>query len=135
MENKDQLIILIAEDNDGHARLLQRGFAEAGARGPVIRFKDGQEAWDYISGKSEPCLDRARPCLLLLDMRMPNMDGIEVLRRVKAEPRFKAIPVIMLTTTDEPDDISRCYALGCSDFFLKPISDKDLAGIIGRVRF
>ena len=135
MEAKEQLTILIAEDDDGHARLIQRGFAEAGAQAPVIRFKDGQEAWDFISGKSSPCLDPDGHYLLLLDICMPNMDGIEVLRRVKADPRLKNIQAVMLTTTDEPKEISRCYELGCSDYFTKPISVDELGGIVKRARF
>jgi len=130
MKTKERLTILLAEDNDGHARLLRLGLEEAGVTNAVIRFKDGQEAWDYISGKSEPCFEPDKPYLLLLDIRMPKLDGIEVLRRVRADRSFKDMPVIMLTTTDEPKDSSLCYELGCRHYFIKPIDAGKIAMLV-----
>jgi CheY-like chemotaxis protein len=121
MENNEQVTILIAEDDDGHARLIQRRFEEVGVHNPVIRFKDGAEAWDFISGKSAPCLAPDKHYLLLLDIRMPNMDGVEVLKRVKGDASLKNMPVIMLTTTDDPKEVARCYELGCNNYLVKPI--------------
>lgn len=131
MRSDSLATILIAEDNDGHSRLLQRGLKDAGAQNPVIRFRDGVEAWAFISGKSEPCLDPAKRYLLFLDIRMPNMDGIEVLRRLKADRRFRHIPVIMLTTSDDPEELRRCRELGCDKFSIKPIAVEEFAQIFG----
>jgi len=131
MRSDSLATVLIAEDNDGHARLLQRGLKDAGAQNPVIRFRDGVEAWAFISGKSEPCLDPGKRYLLFLDIRMPNMNGIEVLRRVKSEQRFRHIPVIMLTTSDDPEELRRCRELGCDKFSVKPITVEEFAHILG----
>lgn len=135
MKAKEEMIILLAEDDDGHARLMELGFEDAGVRNQVIRFKDGQETWDFISGKSTPCLDPQKNYLLLLDIRMPNMDGTEVLRRIRSDLRFTDMPVIMLTTTDEPKEIRRCYELGCNSFSVKPIDIEELARIYKLPRF
>ena len=133
METKEQTTILVAEDDDGHARLIQRRFEEVGVRNPVIRFKDGAEAWDFVSGKSAPCLVPEQHYLLLLDIRMPNMDGLEVLRRVKSDERLKSIPVIMLTTTDDPKEVGRCYELGCNNYLVKPINFDEFSETIKRL--
>jgi len=129
MEEKEQITVLLAEDDDGHARLIERGFEDAGLNNPLIRFKDGQETWDFISGKSKACSGPVPPYLLLLDIRMPNMDGLEVLRRVRSDRNFKDMPIAMLTTSDEPREIQRCYALGCNSFFIKPLDVGELAAI------
>jgi len=120
MKNIDPATILLAEDDDGHAFLLQKRLEAAGLFNPIVRFRNGVEAWDYISGKTAPCLEPERNYLLVLDIRMPGMDGIEVLKLVKAEPSLKHIPVIMLTTTDDPKDEARCRSLGCCRHLAKP---------------
>ncbi|MEI7527331.1 MAG: response regulator [Elusimicrobiota bacterium] len=133
MENSEQITILIADDDDGHTLLIQRRFKEVGVFNPVIRFRDGEEAWDFISGKSAPGLDPERQYLLLLDISMPVMDGIEVLTRMKADPRLKTIPAIMLTTTDDPKEIGRCYELGCNNYLVKPVEFEKFSELIKRL--
>lgn len=133
MENAEQINILIAEDDDGHALLIQRNLEKAGIFNPAIRFRDGQGAWDFISGKSAPCLDPEKQYLLLLDISMPAMDGIEVLTRMKSDPRLKIIPVIMLTTTDDPKEIDRCYKLGCNSYLVKPVEFTNFTELIKRL--
>ena len=73
------------------------------------------------------------PLLVLLDIRMPRLDGIEVLRRLKASPSTASIPVVMLTTTDNPHEIARCYALGCSVYVTKPVSYEALSEALQRL--
>jgi len=121
--NSDEscVTILMAEDDDGHTMLVKSRLERAGTQNPVIRFRDGQEAWDFLSGASKPCLEIGKAYVLLLDIRMPRMDGIEVLRRVRAVPRLKNMPVVMLTTTDDPKEIDRCYELGCNNYLTKPV--------------
>ena len=128
----NDLIILMAEDDDGHARLVQERFESVGVRNPVIRFKEGKEAWAFLSGAA-PGLEADKAYLLLLDIRMPGVDGIEVLRRVKDDPRLKNIPVIMLTTTDDPKEIGRCYELGCNNYLIKPVEFEKFAEVIKRL--
>ncbi len=133
MKNNDQVTILIAEDDDGHALLIRRRFEEVGVNNPVLRFKNGLAAWEFISGKSKPCLDADKHYLLLLDIRMPELDGVEVLRRVKSAPHLKSLPIIMLTTTDDPRKISRCYELGCNNYLVKPIEFDKFSETIKRL--
>ena len=116
------LSILIAEDDDGHADLIQEHLEEAWVNNPIHRFRDGQEAMDFLApAEGQPGMDRDRPYLLLLDINMPKLDGIEVLRRLKADPATRAIPIIMLTTTDDPREVAECYRLGCNFYIAKPM--------------
>lgn len=110
--------ILVAEDDDGHAQLITDLIVESGIKNPIIRFADGEELITFLR---KPDLGPVRSCVLLLDIRMPRMDGVEVLRTMKADPRLKAIPVIMLTTTDDPREIQGCYDLGCNCYITKPL--------------
>ena len=126
------LTLLLAEDDQGHALLVQECFKRAGVSNPFLRFKDGQEAWEFLSGPNAG-VEAGKSYLLLLDIRMPRMDGIEVLRRVKADPRLKTIPTIMLTTTDDPREISNCYALGCNNYLTKPVEFEKFAEVIKRL--
>ncbi len=96
--------IVVAEDDDGHARLIAEHFAEAGRR-----------------------------YLLLLDIRMPGVDGIDVLRRLKADEALRKLPVIMLTTTDDPRDVEACYAAGCSSYLTKPMVFPKFAEVLRRL--
>lgn len=136
MKKKELATILLAEDDDGHARLLERGLESAGVRNPLIRFRTGMEAWNFIFGKSDPCLEPGKPYLLLLDIRMPLMSGIDLLRRVKSDLRYRDIPAAMLTTTDDPKEIRRCHDLGCDNFLIKPVDAAALAELfkLPRVR-
>jgi CheY-like chemotaxis protein len=122
------LTILMAEDDDGHALLVRERLERCGLRNEVRRFRDGQEAWEYLGG----ALPRGR-YLLLLDIRMPRMDGVELLRRMKADPRLKGIPVIMLSTTDDPAEIARCYQLGCGGYLTKPVDFTTFSETISRL--
>jgi CheY-like chemotaxis protein len=118
----EPISIVLAEDDDGHATLIQRNLQRSGVLNGVIRVRDGQDALDLIRGEGsfagQPPLGGV---LLLLDINMPRVDGVEVLRRLKSDPRTNAIPIIMLTTTDDPREIERCYQLGCSVYVTKPV--------------
>ncbi|MGE5787041.1 MAG: response regulator [Myxococcales bacterium] len=112
--------ILLAEDDDGHAELIVEHLRDVGITNPIRRFRDGDEVWQYLTDQnSSEGVDQH--CLLLLDIRMPRLDGTEVLRRIKADETLRSLPVIMLTTTDDPREIERCYALGCNAYVTKPI--------------
>ncbi len=118
----EALKILLAEDDDGHAELVHRNLKRAGIANEMVRVGDGQEALDYVR-RTGAYATRAPngSLLLLLDIKMPRVDGVEVLRQVKAEEFTSKIPVIMLTTTDDPREIERCYQLGCSVYITKPV--------------
>jgi CheY-like chemotaxis protein len=116
------LQIVLAEDDEGHAYLVQQNLADAGVTNPIVHVPNGQEALDYIHRRG-PFADRRAdgPLLLLLDINMPLVDGVEVLRQLKADPATARLPVIVLTTTDDPREVQRCYELGCSCYVTKPI--------------
>jgi CheY-like chemotaxis protein len=117
-----EVIILIAEDDDGHATLIQRNLKRAGIVNEIIRFKDGQEVLDYLFQKGEGAKrESGKSLLLLLDIRMPKVDGVEVLKQVKANEELKKLPVMMITTTDDPREIEHCHKLGCNNYVTKPI--------------
>lgn len=116
------MIILIAEDDDGHADLIIDGLQESGVCNKFIRFSNGEEVWDFLSGKGEKNVrDKSKGYLLLLDINMPKMDGVEVLKRMKSDADLKDIPVMMLTTTDDPREVEACYKIGCNLYITKPV--------------
>jgi CheY-like chemotaxis protein len=120
--NTQPLMILMAEDDPGHASLVRRNLRRAGVVNEVVRVEDGQEALDFIC-REGPYADRGPvgSLIVLLDINMPRLDGVEVLRRLKADEETKKIPVMMLTTTDDPREVERCYDLGCSVYVTKPV--------------
>jgi CheY-like chemotaxis protein len=119
----EPLTIVLAEDDDGHANLIHRNLERAGLTNGFVRVRDGQEALDLIRGEGEHAGREIHgDYLLLLDINMPRVDGIEVLRQVKADPNLATIPVIMLTTTDDPREVERCYKLGCNVYITKPVA-------------
>lgn len=122
MNGAHEIIILIAEDDAGHARLIQKNLARGGLNNGIIRFENGQAILDFLFRRGpEPHRLDDVPYLILLDIRMPQVDGIEVLRQVKADPELRRIPVIMLTTTDDPREVGRCHDIGCSSYIVKPV--------------
>src|SRR5690349_16205423 len=95
-----EVVILIAEDDVGHARLIEKNLARAGLHNPILRFENGQTILDFLFRRSAPPRrNPGTPYLLLLDIRMPQVDGVEVLRQIKQDSELRKIPVIMLTTT------------------------------------
>ena len=118
------IIIIIAEDDEGHAALIKKNLRRNGISNHMLHFKDGQETLDFLlrNGKDkEPLNSSDTSYILLLDIRMPKVDGIEVLRQVKQDPLLHKIPVIIVTTTDDPREINNCYRLGCSNYITKPV--------------
>ena len=124
------LTILIAEDDDGHADLIQEHLQEAGLRNPMVRCRDGLEVMTYLAS---PSARAAGSHLLLLDINMPKLDGMEVLRRLKGSEATRSMPIIMLTTTDDPRDVAACYALGCNFYIAKPMGFDALAETLHRL--
>ena len=114
--------ILLVEDDPGHARLIEKNLRRSNVMNGVIKASDGQQALDYLFSEGQYAgIKRASPLLVLLDLNMPVLDGYQVLKRMKADERTKNIPVIILTTTDDTREVSRCYELGCSVYVTKPV--------------
>lgn len=127
--------IIVVEDDDGHATLVERNLRRAGLDNPVVRLRDGQEALDYFFSPREEGPVQPSDCVLLLDINMPKVDGVDVLRQLKADPRTAMVPAIMLTTTDDPREIERCYQLGCNVYVTKPVEYEAFIEAIRRLGF
>jgi CheY-like chemotaxis protein len=127
--------ILLVEDDDGHARLIERNLRKVNLINPVERVRDGLEAIEYLHNQGQ-FTDRARfsrPKLVLLDINMPRMDGIEVLERIKRDEHLRMLPVIMLTSTDNQTEIDRCYDAGASGYVAKPVNITSLGEKLQRL--
>lgn len=130
---KNDPVILIVEDDEGHAILIHQNLEAAGLANPIRHFRDGQAVLDFFF-KPEPGLKHeAHMYLVLLDIRMPKVDGIEVLRRLKSDPELRKLPVIMLTTTDDLREVERCHELGCNVYIQKPVDYDRFAEAIRRL--
>jgi CheY-like chemotaxis protein len=130
----EEVVILIVEDDDGHARLAERNLRRAGIKNKIVRFKDGQEILDFLFRQGEgPTRENQTGYLLLLDIRIPKIDGIEVLRRIKQDGELKKIPVIMLTTMDDPREVEACHELGCSHYIVKPVEYDKFSEVLGQL--
>ena len=110
------LTIVLIEDDDGHARLIEKNLRRAGVSNNIIRCTDGASAIARLFGGS--CSGQV---LILLDLNLPDMSGVDILHRVKSDARLQRAPVIILTTTDNQADIQRCYSLGCNVYIIKPV--------------
>jgi CheY-like chemotaxis protein len=135
MPRSEQIKILLVEDDDGHARLIERNLRKVSLINPIERVRDGQEALDYLSNQGR-FADRdrfGRPQIILLDINMPQVDGIEVLERIKQDPKLRAVPVIMLTSTDTQAEIDRCYRAGASGYVAKPVNISTLGEKLSRL--
>jgi CheY-like chemotaxis protein len=127
-------VILLAEDDDGHAQLIRRNLKRAGVANEVVHVRDGQEALDYLARRGDFAGREGNPpLLLLLDINMPRVSGVEVLMAIKGDPATAKLPVIMLTTTDDPREVERCYQLGCSIYITKPVKYDEFAEALNRL--
>ncbi|MGF6771377.1 CheY-like chemotaxis protein [Paraburkholderia sp. GAS199] len=135
--------IVLIEDDDGHATLVERNLRRAGISNGFVRFHDGQQALDYFFGPAPtdaaanglPAREDLTNFVVLLDLKMPRVDGFEVLRRLKESPLTAAVPVIVLTTTDDPREITRCYELGCNVYITKPVEYDAFIEAVRRLGF
>ena len=126
-----QVVILVAEDDSGHARLIEKNLTRAGLNNSIVRFDNGQAVLDFLFRRgSGPQRAAEAPYLLLLDIRMPQVDGIEVLRQIKQHEELRKIPVIILTTTDDPREVERCHSIGCASYIVKPVDYNKFAEAI-----
>jgi len=128
MQDIQDVTILLAEDDPGHARLIEKNLRRANVTNEIFFVTNGQQALDFLFCEGEYAnKKRASQMLVLLDLNMPVLDGYQVLERLKADNRTKRIPVIILTTTDDPREVSRCYELGCNVYITKPVDYEQFA--------
>jgi len=123
--------IIMVEDDEGHARLIERNIRRSGVNNEIIPFSNGTEALDYLFGADGSGLKhKGKALLILLDLNLPDMTGIDILRRVKENRYLKSAPVVILTTTDDSQEIKRCYELGCNVYITKPVNYDSFANAI-----
>lgn len=127
-----QVTILLVDDDEGHIELVRRNLQRSGITNPIIALTTGSQALDYVFQR-DAYTGRAGGggMLVLLDINMPGIDGVEVLRQIKADANTRKIPVMMLTTTDDPREVNRCYEFGCNVYITKPV---DSAAFIEAIR-
>ncbi len=120
---KQSILIMLVDDDDGHRLLIRENLRAGGIVNDVIEMTDGQQALDYLQRRSkyQDPAQSPRPGLLLLDIKMPKVDGFTVLEKVKADPQLRMIPVLMLTSTDDQGEVNKCYALGANNYVVKPV--------------
>ncbi|KQQ41251.1 hypothetical protein ASF58_09345 [Methylobacterium sp. Leaf125] len=119
------------EDDEGHARLIERNIRRAGVNNTILPFRDGTSALAYLFGTDGTGEASAkRHLLILLDLNLPDMTGIDILEKVKANPHTKRSPVVVLTTTDDQREIQRCYDLGANVYITKPVNYEGFANAI-----
>ena len=123
---KKNAVILIAEDDAGHFELVKRNLWLSCPENDILHFRDGQEILDFLFMRGKGAKRQKSACyLLLLDIRIPKVDGWVVLEQIKKDPELRKIPVIMLTTTNKAEEIDLCHRLGCSFYMVKPINYSD----------
>jgi CheY-like chemotaxis protein len=126
--------ILLVEDNPDDEALTLRAFSKNGVANPVVIARDGVEALDYLFGSEAQQRESfALPAVILLDLKLPRIDGLEVLRRIRADERTALLPVVVLTTSSEWRDIQESYQLGANSYLRKPVDYQDFVKLIGTV--
>jgi CheY-like chemotaxis protein len=134
MHNTKEVVIIIADDDSGHVRLIEKNLNHVGLHNPVQRCENGQEVLDFLFRLGPgPHRKNDTAYLLMLDIRMPKVDGVEALRQIKEDPTLRKLPVIMLTTTDDPREIERCHLLGCNSYIVKPVDYDSFAAAIAQL--
>ena len=123
--------IAMIEDDEGHARLIEKNLRRAGVHNELVRFADGASAITFLFGSDGSGLvNKGRALLILLDLNLPDMSGIDILKRLKANEHLRVLPVVVLTTTDDKSEIQHCYDLGCNVYITKPVDYEKFANAI-----
>ena len=126
-----EVTIVMVEDDEGHARLIEKNVRRAGVSNEIVPFTDGNSALDFILGSDRTGVStQDRHLLILLDLNLPDMSGIDILEKVKSNPHAKRLPVFILTTPDDEREIQRCYDLGANVYITKPVDYDSFAHAI-----
>ncbi len=130
MSGKPVTIVMI-EDDEGHALLIERNIRRAGVSNELVPFVSGSEALNYLLGPDNSGeVSAKKQLLILLDLNLPDMHGMAVLERLKANPHTRRSPVVVLTTTEDPKEMQRCYDLGANVYVTKPVEYERFANAI-----
>jgi CheY-like chemotaxis protein len=123
--------IIMIEDDEGHARLIEKNIRRAGVNNQIIPFANGTEALTYLFGEDGSGeASSGRQLLVLLDLNLPDMTGVDILAKIKSNVHTKRSPVVVLTTTDDSREIQRCYDLGANVYITKPVNYESFANAI-----
>jgi len=115
--------IVMIEDDEGHARLIEKNIRRAGVSNEIMPFTNGTDALAFLLGKDGSGLvNQGRQLLILLDLNLPDMTGVDILEKVKSNDHIRRCPVVVLTTTDDQREIQRCYDLGANVYITKPVN-------------
>jgi CheY-like chemotaxis protein len=128
----EQAVILLVEDRQDDVTLIERAFANAGVRNPFFVVRDGEEALAYLygTGKYANRDEFPLPDIMLLDLKMPRMDGFEVLHEVRKDKNFAALRIIVLTSSEEISDVNRAYDIGANSFLVKPLEFENFTSMM-----
>jgi hypothetical protein len=131
----DPIAILLVEDNPMDVELTIRAFKRSKMQNPIQIVRDGQEALDYVHRRGAFADPETSPVpgLILLDIRLPRVDGLEVLRALKSHPVYHPVPVVMLTTSRDDNDVAKSYDLGANSYIVKPVDFDKFLEVIGRI--
>ncbi len=121
--------IVLVEDDLGHARLIHKNLQRVGVLNRITHLTSGEQALDHIRRNARD----HETSVVVLDLNLPDIDGFEVLRQLKGDAATQAIPIVVLTTTDDPRDVDRCYGLGCNVFMTKPVAYEAFAEAIRKL--
>jgi len=131
---KKNSVIILAEDDDGHAGLIYKTLKRAGVENDILHFEDGEKTLNYLFRRGDYFhREESVSHILLLDLRMPVVDGKEVIRQVKQDKELQDIPIIVVSTTDDPWEKENCYSLGCSTYIVKPIQHEEFTKAISQL--
>ena len=129
--NAEPVTIVLVEDDPGHARLIEKNVRRAGVNNTITHFASGTEALAHLFGFDTAGKRLIKtPILVLLDLNLPDMSGIDILARIKADDTLRLAPVVVLTSTDDRAEIQRCYDLGCNVYITKPVDYESFAAAI-----
>jgi CheY-like chemotaxis protein len=131
MSGTREITILLVEDDLSHARLVRRNLQHSKITNDVVHVSDGQQALDYLFGEGAFAgHEHPWPLLILLDLKMPVLDGFKALERIKTDERTRHIPVIVLSTIDDLHEAARCYDLGCNAYLTKPVDSERFSKVV-----
>ena len=133
-QNPHSIDILLVEDNPDHVELILKALRDNNVLNEVHVATNGEEALDFLHQRGGYA-DAARPGLILLDIKLPRMDGIEVLRQIKADPRLKPIPVVVLTTSASKEEMMESYNCGASSYIVKPVDFEQFVKVVKELKF